>query len=181
MIDPMSVPVLVTAPTAPVVSLDLVKMHAAIDGTFTDSLLSVHVAAAVAWLDGWNGILGRAIMPQVWRQDFPRSDVYRLAMPDVSVATVSWLDADGLWTGAEPGEIALDVRGVTVTATVPETTRVRVTYTCALPAANLPSVQLAVLMLAAHWNRNREGVGAPMEAQPMTVSEILLPLRRGLV
>lgn len=62
----------ITAPAAPVLSLDEVKEHLRIDGcgspvdTTEDALLTMLVEIATGELDGANGWLGRALVNQTW-------------------------------------------------------------------------------------------------------------------
>lgn len=83
----MLTPVLVTAPTAAVVSLAEAKVHLRVDHPHEDGLISTLIEAATQHLDGWNGVLGRAIRTQTWRQDFG-SFYDRLRLLVSPVATV---------------------------------------------------------------------------------------------
>lgn len=69
----MAAPVLVTPPADPVVSLSDLKDHLRVDADDENDLIEALEQAAVAHLDGWHGILGRAIMAQVWSQSFATS------------------------------------------------------------------------------------------------------------
>jgi len=55
------------------------------------------IAAAVDHLDGWSGILGRALVEQTWRQDFDCfSGHLRLPLaPVISITSVTWRDTAG--------------------------------------------------------------------------------------
>lgn len=92
-------PVLVTAPTITPVTVDQLKDQLDLDADDDDfdTLLSALLAAAVAHLDGWTGILGRCLCDQTWRQDF--DTFYRCLplplAPVVSITSVTYLDADG--------------------------------------------------------------------------------------
>ncbi|MGZ9812661.1 head-tail connector protein [Pseudoroseicyclus sp. H15] len=66
----MRAPVLLTPPAGPPVSLAEAKAHLRVDGPDEDGLIESYIEAATAHLDGWTGILGQALMPQTWRQDF---------------------------------------------------------------------------------------------------------------
>lgn len=57
----------VTPPAAPVVSLLDMKEHLRVLHDDEDILIQSLTDAAVSWLDGWDGVLGRCIMPQTWR------------------------------------------------------------------------------------------------------------------
>src|SRR5690606_14090696 len=63
-------PILVVAPKMTPVSLDEAKAQLAVEHGDDDALILGYIAAAVDHLDGWSGILGRALVEQEWRQDF---------------------------------------------------------------------------------------------------------------
>jgi uncharacterized phiE125 gp8 family phage protein len=170
-------PVLVTAPTTPVVALADLKAHLRVDHLDDDSVITSLEAAAVAHLDGWTGILGRAIRPQVWRQDFTAGEPVRLAMPDVTSITVAALDAAG-GSVSVTATLRSDQRGPWVEI-VGAYDRVQVTYTCAMTAAQLPAAQIAVKLLVAHWYANREtAVTGTITAQlPFAVDALVKAMR----
>ncbi|MBN8974555.1 MAG: phage head-tail connector protein [Rhizobiales bacterium] len=66
----MFAPVLISPPATTPVSVADVKKHLRIDHSDDDDMLKLLLGTAVAYLDGWNGILGRCLVEQVWRQDF---------------------------------------------------------------------------------------------------------------
>ena len=161
-------PVLVTPPAGELVELDALKMQCRITGTREDTLLAGYLAAANGWLDGWAGLLGRAILPQVWAIEAPASGVFRLPMPDVTTAAADYGD------GALPldlmpysGGVAVEVAGAC-----------RIEFTCEMPASRRAVAAQAVLMLAAHWYANREAVGiASIEELPFGVRALVQQLR----
>lgn len=63
-------PVLVTPPAIKPVTLTEAKAHLDISYTEKDTQIGVLIAAATSYLDGWTGVLGRALCQQTWRQDF---------------------------------------------------------------------------------------------------------------
>lgn len=95
----MRAPVLITPPSAPPVWLDQVKAHLRIDASAAeeDGLIEGYVDTATAALDGWSGLLGRALMPQVWRQDFEgwHREMRLPLAPVQSVDAVRYTDAGG--------------------------------------------------------------------------------------
>ena len=54
-------PVLLVAPTERPIDISALRSHARINDDETDSLLQGLIDAAVAYLDGWSGVLGRCI------------------------------------------------------------------------------------------------------------------------
>lgn len=94
----MLAPVRTEAPAEPVVSLEEMKQHLRVDFSDDDGVIDALIGAAVGHLDGWSGILGRALVTQTWRQAFPRfssCNVMRLPLAPVKeVVTVSYQDGD---------------------------------------------------------------------------------------
>lgn len=64
-------PELVVAPTVTPVSVAEAKAHLRVDHGLDDDLIARAIDAAIGHLDGYGGILGRALMAQRWRQFFP--------------------------------------------------------------------------------------------------------------
>jgi uncharacterized phiE125 gp8 family phage protein len=177
----MTILSLVTAPATPLIDPATLRDHLRVDSTDQDLVIASLTAAAVARLDGWTGILGRAIQSQVWRQEFSGwGDALRLALPDVTEIAVTAQDANGV--AVVPTAIVLkrDAEGWYVQADGPATaTRIFVNMTCAMPAHLLPMVKTAVIMLVGHWFEHREAVSdVTMGEVPMSVNALLAPLRR---
>lgn len=64
------VPVRTVAPATAVVSTAEAKAHLRVDHNDDNTLIDALVQAATDRLDGYNGILGRALVTQTWRADF---------------------------------------------------------------------------------------------------------------
>jgi len=173
----MQPPVLVTAPSARVVALADLKLHLRVDHDDEDTLIEALEAAAVAHFDGWRGIMGRAIMPQTWAQDFDGWGTYKLFLPDASnVSAVGTLD--GVDTEAETITVKPTLGGTFVEVSGGDVDTVRITYDCALPVEQLPAVQAAVKLLVGHWYENREAATEKaLSAAPMAVQSIIGALR----
>jgi len=166
-------PVLVTPPSGDLIVLSRMKEHLRVDYSAEDELISGLMAAAVAYLDGWKGVLGRAILPQTWRQTFTGSGPHRLAMPDVSDVTVT---GDGV--AVIGAVVAVEAMGPLVTmpsgASPAETV---IEYTCAMPDQQIPAVQMAVMLLVGHWYQNRESVGERGQEIPMGFDMLISSMR----
>jgi uncharacterized phiE125 gp8 family phage protein len=126
--------VLVTAPEAEPLTLDEVKAHLRIDHSADDTLLAGYMAAARLHLEGKDGILGRALMPQTWNLVMDHFPVYwatycyhhgnpwaiRVPLPPlIDVTSIKYIDPDGVEqtfsdtkytvdTASEPGRIVLN-------------------------------------------------------------------------
>jgi uncharacterized phiE125 gp8 family phage protein len=101
--------VLDTAPTAELVTLAQLKAQVGVlaEDTSDDTLLAACLAAGVGHLDGYAGVLGRALASQVWKlylDAWPCDRIVRLPLPPlISVGSVSYLAADtGLATTWPP-------------------------------------------------------------------------------
>jgi uncharacterized phiE125 gp8 family phage protein len=93
-------PVQVVAPLVEPISLEQARAHLRIDRYDEDALIASLIAAATAHLDGWSGILGRALINQTWSQKFPRFPsraVLGLALAPVqSIVSITYFDADNV-------------------------------------------------------------------------------------
>lgn len=88
----MLFPVLVTAPIASPISLDEAKAHLRVDSSAEDTLIQAMIDASVSHIDGFTGILGRAIMPQTWSQEYAAfgGDLVLPMSPILSVTSVGY-------------------------------------------------------------------------------------------
>lgn len=92
----------VTPPTEPVVTMRDMKEHLRVLHDDEDMLIQSLTDAAVSWLDGWDGVLGRCIMPQTWRIE-AADLVAGFRLPDAS-EVVSETDGSLTVTCAMPVE-----------------------------------------------------------------------------
>lgn len=90
-------PVQTVAPTTQPITRAEVKTHLRIDHADEDGKIDALILAAVSFLDGPEGKLGRCLMPQTWRHVFPDwGDTHlRLSLPDASSVVVTYIDPDG--------------------------------------------------------------------------------------
>lgn len=189
-------PALVTAPAETPVTLAEVKVSRRRDDSDEDALLTSFIAAATAHLDGWSGILGRALVSQIWRQDlpgFPASG--RILLPLgalISITSVSYYDglnasqtlAAASYSAhqtARGPELGL-VSGAAWPATYDRPDAVRVTWVCGYgAAADVPTaIKQAILLMIGHWDEHREEVivGTISSQLPRAVEALLRPYRR---
>jgi uncharacterized phiE125 gp8 family phage protein len=194
-------PVLVTAPTITPVSLAEVKAQLDIDYMDKDALIQGLIAAATAHLDGWTGILGRALCEQTWRQDFDTfSRKLRLPLfPIISVSSVKYTDTNGseqtvaganynvltddLGTYAEP---IYNFAFPSLKQFQPAA--VRVQYVAGYAngtgdpvVSTVPdAIKQAMFLLIRHWfdNPSASVVGQTVAKLPLAVDALLAPYRR---
>lgn len=193
-------PELVTAPTVKCVSLADAKAHLRVDDGEEDALIDAAVAAAVQHLDGYGGILGRALMRQDWRQTlpfWPASRAVELVLaPVMSIVKVEALPADG----GPAVEIASSAYRLVGAASV--SPRLLFTLDAALPALACapdavaitftagygtvaeklpPALRSAILLMVGDLYRFRDSVQiGTAGAVPMstTVDRLIAPFRR---
>lgn len=153
------IPVRTVAPLEAVVPLEELKEYLAVDFSDNDRKIAALQDAAVAFLDGYRGVLGRCIMKQTWQVSYPCAGVHRLPFPDVETA-----EAD-----AGQATVSQDSLGSLVTLTQGAT----VTITAQCPPDILASVKQIVCMMVDLWYNDTSLVGT----MPPTVDALLGPIR----
>ncbi|UWR66243.1 head-tail connector protein [Phaeobacter inhibens] len=182
-------PIRTVAPAESPVTLNEVKEQAMVDFDADDDLLTGMRDAAVVHLDGFGGVLGRAMVEQTWqlhRTNWARN--IRLPVPDVSSVVLTYLDENGVEQSVAVERISVlpVVTGTLVSLadafTFPALQEdnpapIAVQFTCGFGAAvDVPAnLKLAVKALAATWYENR--TAQPGEALPMGVSALIQPYR----
>lgn len=177
-------PVLETAPASKPLTLADVKTALHVDHTHEDSLLNIYIDAATAKIDGYSGLLGRALVDQTWSQSFDGfAPCMRLPIePFKAVSSVTYYDADNVQQTLptsvyqvltdELGPIFTLQAGQTWPATYLRDDAVKVTFTAGYGADDtaIPAdIKQAMLLMIAGWFRNRENfvVGAAVNSLPM--------------
>jgi uncharacterized phiE125 gp8 family phage protein len=189
----MLAPVRTVAPTENPVTLTEAKAHLRVDHADEDTLITALIAAATDHLDGYTGILGRALVTQTWRQDFEGfAPKLRLALrPVASVTSVTYFDGDntsqtlsasiyGLFEDGAGPYIALDP-DQTWPGSYRRVDGVSVTYVAGQAVAAVPqAIKHAILLTVGHWYANREAVsvGSTVAALPLGVDALIAPYRR---
>jgi uncharacterized phiE125 gp8 family phage protein len=184
-------PILITPP-AELLSLPEAKVHLRVDHDHEDLLIGGLIAAAVGWMDGWQGVLGRCILAQTWAVQAGALASMALPFPDVRSAVVTYLDAAGVSQTVAPADYRVRTvsgHGQLIFADgfaepplqAGRDDAVTVTAVYGMHSAPAP-LRVAAMMLVAHLYRNREAVGpAGIAEVPMGVSALIAPFRIGLV
>jgi uncharacterized phiE125 gp8 family phage protein len=184
-------PTLITPPASPITLVEA-KAHLRVDHADDDTLIGGLIGAAVAYLDGWSGVLGRALEEQTWEiglDVFPCKEIRLPLGPLVSVTSVKYTDPAGLEQTVDPADYEVDARPVegwivpaadfSWPATMDTINAVRVRWVagtgCPLP------VKHAALLLIAHWYATREAAGATSAEIPLGVDALSAPWRRAFV
>lgn len=173
----------VTAPVVDVLSLAEAKEHLRVDHNDEDTLIQSLIGAAVAWLDGWTGVLGMALEPQTWEMTLDRFPVGEFCIPlgpVTTVESVKYLDPEEVeqtLAAAEyetNGDRIRPVSGWPSISAAYGAVKVRFIAGTGTPE----SIKHVVRLLIGHWYENRESVGDKMEAVPMAVDMLISPIRR---
>jgi uncharacterized phiE125 gp8 family phage protein len=186
---------LITPPAAEPLSLTEVKAHLRVDHTDDDALIALYLTAVRQWIDGKDGWLGRALMPQTWElslDEFPTAEIRLPLVPVQSVSSVIYDDADGIPQTVDPDDYWLDdvsepawiapVADVSWPTPISAVNAVRVRFVAGYAnAASVPfPIKAALLLMVGHLYRNRESVmqeqGKP-EVLPMGVDALLSTYR----
>lgn len=186
----MLAPVRTVAPATMPVSLAEAKAHLRVDHDDQDDLISAQIRAATAWLDGWSGILGRALITQTWRQEFGRfADHLPLPLaPVTAIDSVSYFDAGNVQQTLDTGvyDLFADARGAYVTrrsgqswpATFRRADAVSIIFTAGYgAAADVPEpIRQALLLIV---QRLFDGADTSIDvAIDRTVHALIAPYRR---
>jgi uncharacterized phiE125 gp8 family phage protein len=102
-------PVLVTPPADPPVTLAEVKLALRVDFNDDDARLADEILAAVAYYEGWAGVLGRCLGEQEWRQDFDciKRELWLPLGPVIDIVSVEWRNQAGVSAPIDPANYAL--------------------------------------------------------------------------
>lgn len=182
--------VLVTAPTAQVVTVEELRLHTRSENASEEDALGVLIDAATGQAEAF---CRRRFVTQTWRATFDRFCSRGLVLPHpplVSVTSVKYLDTAGTEqtlsaslydakTGAAPGRV-VPAYGTSWPIARSEEDAVRVQYVCGYgAAAAVPAaIRQAVLIIAGTLYMNRESVApTAMQAVPQSAEWLLGPYR----
>ena len=168
-------PVLITAaaPADPVVTRSEAKAHLIVEHTEHDDLIDGLVAAAVARVDGFNGLLTRCLVTQTWEQSFSAfGDCMLLPLgPVQSISSVKYFDATNVEQTLASSVYAMHTgKSGSFLTLAPDQTwpaiysridAVAVEFIAGYgDASAVPQdIKHAILMMVGHWYRNRDAVG----------------------
>lgn len=186
---------LIAAPEAEPVTLAEAKAHLRVTHDDEDALIGTLIAAARQSLDGKDGILGRALMPQTWElvlDAFPRGVVAVPLAPLQSVTSVLYVDADGVEqtlaaeaytvdADSEPGRVVA-VDGWPATDDVPNAVRIRFVAGYADAAWVPAGLKAAMLLHIGDLFANRErGITGTIHVENPAYDSLVFPFRMHLI
>lgn len=187
-------PVRTVAPSVEVVTVAELKEQTRVDFSADDAVLQAILNSAISHVDGYSGVVGRALVSQTWAvsaDDF--CDVMRLPLGDViAVTSVQYYDTNGASQTASASlyGVYTDALGPFIELKANQSwpsvdgrrDAVTITWTCGYGAAasNVPAaIRHAIMLLAAHWYENREAsTEGSFEELPLGVKSLLLPFRQ---
>ncbi|UGX87116.1 head-tail connector protein [Phyllobacterium meliloti] len=173
---------LVTAATTEVVTLEEAKQQCRIFHTDEDGQIPLYINAAVAFIEGPNGI-GAALRPQTWRlslDHFPCEITIPLG-PVTEVSSIGYTDSAGLPATVASWRADFDTQPLRIwpardtawPSIVCESGAVKVVFKCGYQAVPA-DLKAAVLLLTAHFYEHREAVGeVEFYELPLAVQSIL--------
>ncbi len=186
-------PVLVTPPASAPVEMTELLNHCRLQAGEDDEAVDGFLAAAVAYLDGWRGILGRCMITQTWDVTYQAS-AYRLRLPfpDVQSVVVKCRDADGIEQTIDAAQhtLSADAFGSlvyfrsgliwpTLDHDMPDPIKVTIVAGFGAVHTAVPeNLKQAIKMMVAHWLRCRE-LGSPelLKEIPMGFTSLIAPYR----
>lgn len=183
------------APPGTLVTLAEAKAHCRVDDADSDALLNSLIAAAESYLDGYSGVLGRALLKQTWEQKLAEFATRMSLKVGIASAIVSvhYFDAANADQTLSPtvyqmltdeiGSYLTLAAGQSWPATYAREDAVTIQWEAGYgaAAANVPqAIRQAMLLLIGHWHENREAVviGETAIELPMAVTALLAPFRR---
>lgn len=181
----MTDPIRTTPPATTPVTLFEAKAHLRVNHTDEDVLIESLIAAATEYLDGPTGILGRALVAQVWREDwggFQASFPLRVG-PVQNVVSVSYTDDAGSAQTVSGARVVVSggcysVHPATGTAW-PSGSDVSIEYTAGYADVPAP-LKAAILLHVGALYEHRESV-SETALMPFAYEALITPYRRNLV
>jgi len=176
-------------PATDLISLTQAKLRVRRDDDDDNDAIGLLVAAAISQLDGTDGILGRALIAQVWIDNwgrFPAGDrVFLALVPVASVTSIIYFDADNIERTLPDTSYQLHkdnaggfylrlASGEAWPDTFDRDDAVQITYSAGYgdqPADVPAGIRLAALDMVQHWYDNPEPVvvGSIATTMPMSV------------
>jgi uncharacterized phiE125 gp8 family phage protein len=186
-------PVRTVAPAADLIAIAEACRHCRVE-LDEQAEITPLIEAATSYLDGYDGILGQALVNQTWAQSFDRFCTYnRLPLePLVSITSVTYYDADNAQQtlSTDVYTFRTDDLGPFVTLKSSQTwptvyyrqdaVTITAVYGFGAAGTDVPrAIRQAALQIISHWNENREAVGSDrLSEMPLSACELLAPYRR---
>lgn len=175
----------VAAPAASPVSLAEAKAHLAVTHDSDDTLIHLYLDAAVAHLDGAEGILGRCLVTQTWDWTLDAFEVVlTVPLPVLqSVAAITYRDANGQTQTVNAEDYRVTGQRITCATGWPSTdgepgaVTVRFVAGYGDPADVPAAIKAAILLFVGDAYANREAHGEQVFANPAAMN-LLRPYKK---
>jgi uncharacterized phiE125 gp8 family phage protein len=163
------------APAATPVSLTEAKAHLAVTHTSDDTLIQLYLDAAVAHLDGAEGVLGRCLVTQTWDYAFDRFDgTITVPLPTLqTVTSVTYVDTAGDTQTVNASDYTVAGQRIVPgdagwpdTDDVPHAVTVRFVAGYGLAVAVPAAIKAAILLYVGDMYANREAGGGQLFENP---------------
>lgn len=191
-------PRLITPPAAPLVSLEEAKAHCRVDHSDDDELIKGLVNDVTDWLDGYGGVLERALINQTWRtylSCWPPCKIRFPLAPVSTIISVKYFDANNAeqtlqtmnyWEAPleDPLSPFLAFKPNASLPTLYERLdAIAVDFIAGFggDATSVPAkIIRAAKLLIGHYYENREAsiVGTSVAEQPLGVASLIAPASR---
>lgn len=185
---------LIAAPSLQPITVAEAKLQSRVLETAEDTLIASYIAAATDYLDGRDGILGRALLTQTWEYTlcrFPPESYLCLPLAPVqAIVSIVYHDVNGADQTFSAANYLLDADkhwrpkvhlayGASWPAIreEPSAVKVRATYGYTVVP---PPLRHAIVLLVAHWFENREpvNIGNITTDLPFSVNALVEPYLR---
>lgn len=182
---------LIDAPQSKPVDVASARAHVEVFGTAHDAKLEAMIDAAIAHLDGRDGVLGRALVDQTWELDldrFPAGAICLPLPPLQSVESVKYIDDAGIQQTLPASAYKVELGehgrvwpafGTAWPTSRAESAAVTVKFKAGFGAdasAVPPAIRSAILLIVGDLFENREGQGGQL-FENATVDRLLFPYR----
>lgn len=174
----------ITAPTLDVVPLADMRAHLRVDGTDEDAYIQALTAAAVAYLDGADGVLGWCLGAQTYLLAFDSFPDGPITLPIGPLVSVSSVTANGAAFTAYKVDATEREAVLVPDAAWPAVSGVnaaQITFTAghATAVEIHPAVPMLVKLIVGNWFENRAATSADtMAPVPMAAEMLLHSIRR---
>lgn len=177
-----------TLKTAPesFITLDEAKSHLRVDNDAEDTFIEFQKEAAIARIDGWNGLCGFAIKPQEWTLRLPCAPVsVKIPLGPVSEITeIKYFDENNAIQSANiadfdlfferDGALVKPKSGSSWPKLFNRPDALAISFSAGSNVVH-PTIKQAALILLSYYFDNREAVGEI----PKTVYSLIEQVRRG--
>lgn len=182
----------ITAPALEPVTLATAKAHMRVAHASEDALIPLYISAAVAYLDGKDGILGRALYTQTWELSldvFPCGRTIEIPLPPLqSVMTLKYFDVNNVeqtlssarYTvdiSSEPARIIIDSTGWPDIYDRPNAINIRFVCGYGTESAIPASLRAAMLLHIGDLYENRQTGQAQEFYQNPAFMSLICPYR----